>query len=58
MEIQEKDNETLTAHIHCFKTVAKGCAFDNDTVAIHIFVKGLWDEHTTTAKIYKQTLNL
>ena len=54
MEIQQKDNETLAAYIHCFKTAAKWCAFDNDTVTIHIFVKGLGDVHTTTAKIYKR----
>ena len=53
MEIQQKDNETLAAYIHHFKTVAKQCAFNNDTVAIHIFVKGLWDAHT---KKYPQTL--
>ena len=52
IEVQQKDNETLCAYIHHFKTAAKGCAFDNDTVAIHIFVKGLWDSNTTTDKIY------
>ena len=36
------------------KTTAKWCVFDSDTVVIHIFVKGLWDAHTTTAKIYKK----
>ena len=41
MEIQQKDNETLAAYIHHFMTAAKQCAFNNDTVAIHIFVKGL-----------------
>ena len=41
MEIQQRDNETLVAYIHHFKTAAKQCAFDNDTVAICIFVKGL-----------------
>ena len=41
MEIQQKDNETLAAYIHHFKTTAKLWAFGNDTVAIHIFVKGL-----------------
>ena len=54
MEIQQKDNETLAANIHCFKTDGKQCTFDNDTAAIHIFVKGLWDVLTTTAKIYKK----
>ena len=41
MEIQQKDNETLTACILHFKTAAKRCAFNKDTVAIHIFAKGL-----------------
>ena len=54
MEIQQKDNETCTAYVHYFKTAAKQCAFDSDTVAICIFVKGLWNVHTTTAKIYKK----
>ena len=49
MEIQQKDSETLAAYIHCFKTAVKQCTFDNDTVAIHIFVKGLWDVHTIAA---------
>ena len=32
----------------------KLCAFDNATVAICIYVKGLWDTHTTAAKIYEK----
>ena len=31
MEIQQKDNETLAAYIHHFKTAAKQCALNNDT---------------------------
>ena len=54
MEIKQKDNETLMAYIHHFKTAAKQCTFDNDTAAIYIFVKGLQYMHTTTAKIYKK----
>ena len=50
-EIQQKHNETLVAYVHCFKTEAKQCAFDNDNVAICIFVKGLWHVYTTAAKI-------
>ena len=41
MEIQQKDSETYAAYIHYLKTAAKWYAFDNDTVAIHTFVKGL-----------------
>ena len=56
MESWQKDIETLTAYVHHFKTVAKWYAFDNDTLAIPNFVKGLWDVHATTAKIYKKDL--
>ena len=41
MEIQQKDNKTLAAYIHHFKTAAKQCTFDNGPASIHIFVKGL-----------------
>ena len=54
MEIKQKDNESLAAYIHCFKTAAKQYAFDNDTVAIHTFVKGLRDKTTITPKIYEK----
>ena len=54
MEIQQKDNETLAAYVYHFKTAAKWCAFDNDTAAIHIFVKGLRDAPTIRAKIYEK----
>ena len=54
MEIQQKDNETLAIYIHCFKTAAKQCAFDNYTVAIWIFVKGLMDSPTIASKIYEK----
>ena len=54
MEIQQKDNETLAAYIHHFTTVAKQCAFDNDTAAIHIFVKAIRDAPTIASKIYEK----
>ena len=54
MEIQQKDNETFAAYIHHFKTAAKQCIFDNETAVICIYVKGLWDAHTTTAKMYEK----
>ena len=54
MEIQQKDNETLATHIHCFKTAVKQCAFDNDTAAICIFVKDLRDAPTIASKIYEK----
>ena len=56
MEIQQKDNETLAAYTHLFKTAAKQCAFDNNTAPICIFVKGVQEAPTITPKICK-TLN-
>ena len=53
MEIQQKDNKTLTTFVHHFKATAKWCAFENNTVAIHIFVKAFQDAHIITAKIYE-----
>ena len=54
MEIKQKDNETLSAYTHHFKTAAKPCPFDNVTVAIYIFVKGLRDAPTIASKIYEK----
>ena len=54
MEKQQKGNENLVAYIHCFKTAAKQCDFENGTVAIHILGKGLRDVPTITAKIYEK----
>ena len=54
MEIQQRDSETLAAFVHWFKTEAKRCDFNSDTVTIHIFVKGLWNVHNTAAKIYEK----
>ena len=41
-------------YINHFKMAAKLCALDNITIAICIFVMGLWDAPTITAKIYKK----
>ena len=54
MEIQQKDNETLAAYIHHFKMAANHCDFDNDTVAIYIFVKGLKMHTPSELKIYEK----
>ena len=54
VEIQQKDNEFLAAYIHHFKTATKQCAFDNDTMAIHIFVKGLRESPTVASTIYEK----
>ena len=40
-EIQQKDNETLVAYVHWFKTEAKRCSFNSDTATIYIFIKSL-----------------
>ena len=34
VEIQQRDNETLPAYVHHFKTEAKRCVFNNDTTAM------------------------
>ena len=52
MEIQQKNNDTLAFYVHHSKTVAKQYTLNNDTVVIHIFVKGHQDAHTTTATYY------
>ena len=54
MEIQQRDNETLTTYVHHFKTAVNWGTFDNDTVVICIFVMGLWDAQNTTPKIYRE----
>ena len=41
MEIQQKEKESLPAHIHCFKREASRCKFNNDATTISIFIKGL-----------------
>ena len=58
MEIQQKDHETLAAYIHHFKTAAKQCVFDNDTVAIHIFLKDFEMHTQLQLKYMKRTLKL
>ena len=54
MEIQQRDNETLAAYVHQFKTEAKRFSFNSDTTTICIFIKGLWDAHNTAVKIYEK----
>ena len=54
MEIQQKEKESLTAYIHCFKTEAKKCNFTNNAATIRIFVKGLKDAQSLAAQIYKK----
>ena len=54
MEVQQRDNETLAAYVHCFKAEGNRCDFDSDTTAIHNSVKGLWDMYNITTKIYEK----
>ena len=54
MEMQQKENETLAAYVHHFKTEAKGCDFNNDTAAICSFIKGLKDAHNAAENVNKK----
>ena len=38
MEMQQKDNETLTAYVYHFKTTADQCAFNYDIVVNQILL--------------------
>ena len=53
MEIQQRDNETMAAYVHYFKTEAKMCDFNSDIVAIHI-LKDIWDAHNIAANVYEK----
>ena len=44
-ETKQRDNETLTAYVDCFKTEAKRCYFNSNTATICVIVKGM---HTTS----------
>ena len=46
MEMQQKEKESHTTHIHHFKREAKRCNFTNNTATIRIFVKGLKNAHS------------
>ena len=54
MEIQLKENESLAACIHCFKTEAKRYNFTNNTAIIGILVKGLKNIHSLATLIYEK----
>ena len=53
MEIQQKENGSLTAYIHHFKREAQRCNFTNNAATIRIFVKELKNTHTLATWIYK-----
>ena len=54
MDIQQKDYESLVAHIHRFKREAERCNFTNNAATIRIFVKGPKDAHTLAACVYEK----
>ena len=54
MEIWQKEKESLTAYIHCFKREAKRCNFTNNTATIRIFIKGLKNVHSLATHIYEK----
>ena len=54
MDIQQKEKESLAAHVHHFKWEASRCRFDNDTTTIKIFIKGLKNAHTLATKVFEK----
>ena len=54
MEIQQKEEEFLTAYIHHFKIEAKRCNFTNNVATKNIFVKGLKNYHSLATQIYEK----
>ena len=57
MKIQQRGNETLAGYVLHFKMEAKRCDFNSDTIAILIFIEGLWDAHSIRAKVYEKDPN-
>ena len=54
MDIQQKENESLAAYVHCFKKEASRCKFDNNAATIRIFIKGLKNAHTLATRVYEK----
>ena len=54
VDIQQKENKSLAAYIHCFKREASRCKFNNDTATIRIFIKGLKNAHTLATRVYEK----
>ena len=54
MEIQQKEKESLAAHIHLFKRKASRCKFNNDAATIKSFIKGLKNAHTLATRVYEK----
>ena len=55
MKIQQKENETLAAYIHCFKMETKRCDSNNDIATIHMFIKGLVNTYNIAEKCMERT---
>ena len=53
MEIQQKERESLAAHIHRFKREAGRCNFNNNAAMIQIFIKGLRNAYTLATQVYE-----
>ena len=51
MEIQQKENKSLAAYIHCFKREASRCKFENEGTTIRIFIKGLKNALTLATRV-------
>ena len=56
MEMQQKEKESLAAHIHHFKREVKRYNFTNSTAIIRIFVKGLRNAHMLASQVYEKGL--
>ena len=54
MDIQQKENESLAAYVHCFKKEASRCKFDNDAATIRIFIKALKNVYTLATRVYEK----
>ena len=54
MDIQQTDKESLAAYVHRFKQEVNRCKFNNDTVTIRIFLKGIKNAHTIATKVYEK----
>ena len=54
IKIQQKEKESLTAYIQCFKRKAKRCNFTNNTTTIRIFAKGLRNAQMLATQVYEK----
>ena len=54
IDIQQTDKESLATYVHRFKWEANRCKFNNDTITIRIFLKGLKNAHTIATNVYEK----